>query len=161
MAQPTGSQPAGNKHQTGEATRPLVTVNLQLLQSQMETNSQLIQQFVADNGGTLNYGDNVNTEVAYLESRAVPMLRDLHYELQSQLSRIVTFADATAVDSERYNRIRAEASNALTTAKIYLESVYLESAMLLPSRPDPDLGDTIRSSYRQQPRHASGRQTSP
>ena len=72
MAQPTGSQPAGNKHQTGEATRPLVTVNLRLLQSQIETNSQLIQQFVADNGGTLSYGDNVDTEFAYLESRAVP-----------------------------------------------------------------------------------------
>ena len=71
------------------------------------------------------------------------MLRDLHYELQSQLNRIVTFADATAVDSERYNRIRAEASNALTTAKIYLESVYLESAILLPSRPDPGLGDPM------------------
>ena len=98
MAQPTGSQPAGNKHQTGEATRPLVTVNLRLLQTQIETNSQLIQEFVADNGGTLNYGDNVESN--YLESRAVPMLRDLHRELQSQLNRIVIFADATAVDSE-------------------------------------------------------------
>ena len=115
MAQPTGSQPAGNKHQTGEATRPLVMVNLPLLQSQIETNLQLIQQFVADNGGTFSDGDDVDTEYAYLESPAVPMLRDLHYELQLKLSRIVTFADAIAVDSERYNRISADTSNALTT----------------------------------------------
>ena len=42
------------------------------------------------------------------------------------------------MDSEKYNHIRANASNALTTAEIYLES-----AILLPSRPDPDLGDPM------------------
>ena len=85
MAQPTGSQPAGNKHQTGEATRPFVMVNLPLLQSQIETNTQLIQQFVADNGGIYSDDDNIDTAYAYLESPAVPILQDLHRELQSQL----------------------------------------------------------------------------
>ena len=44
MAQSTGTQPAGTQHPTGGTTRPLVTVNLQLLLSHIETNSQITNQ---------------------------------------------------------------------------------------------------------------------
>ena len=68
---------------------------------------------------------------------------------------MTTFADAVTMNSEKYNHIRANAALALTTAEIYLQS-----AVLLPSFPDPDPGDpmdvdnvgkhTIRSGYQQQ-----------
>ena len=51
---------------------------------------------------------------------------------------MTTFADAVTMNSEKYNHIRANAALALTTAEIYLQS-----AVLLPSFPDPDPGDPM------------------
>ena len=136
MGQSTVTKPAGTQHPTGGITEPLVKVNLQLLLSHIEMNSQYIQQFVTNNGATLTY-DN-NAEKDYLESVAVPLLRELRHGLQSNLNRLTSFADATAVDSERYNHVIAEASYALATASLFLEPINFDTVTLLQSHPVPE-----------------------
>ena len=113
-------------------------VNLPQLLSQIETTTQLIQQCVAKNGGIYSVDNNIDTAYVYLDSPAVPILQDLHRELQSQLRRMTTYAAAVAMDNEKYNHIHANAALAITTADIYLQS-----AELLPSYPDPDPGDPM------------------
>ena len=136
MAQSTVTKPVGTQHPTGGITEPLVKVNLQLLLSHIEMNSQYIQQFVTNNGATLTY-DN-NAEKDYLESVAVPLLHELRQGLQSNLDRLTSFADATAVDSERYNHVIAEASYALATASLFLEPINFDTVTLLQSHPVPE-----------------------